>query len=337
MQYICRTSRLIVALSLFFFASVGIVRAGTSGPISLYMTPDAPGPETPTVVTIESYAVDVRASYIIWTINGTKVAEGSGVVRHAFTTPGVGEEVTIEAKILTPKGKVFRETLVFRPSTVDILWQADTYVPPFYKGKALPSHKSNIITFAIPEFPGVDPKKVHYRWSVDRTTYVGIGTGVTSAKILATWEKSPTNLAVEAKSPDGLYRATHRVSPVSVRPEIYFYEDSPLSGTRFGRALSGSISVDAPEYTLTAAPYFFSRTNRLLGHLVFEWYIDNRRVRLERDTTERITILRNKDEDRPTIHRIVTKVYNKKAVTQESSGVLSLVFTNSDSQSIFGQ
>src|SRR5688572_16598777 len=53
---------------------------------------------------------------------------------------------------------------------VDLLWQAETYTLPFYKGKALWSKESRVKLLAIPRGPGVgNPLNLTYKWTKNGT------------------------------------------------------------------------------------------------------------------------------------------------------------------------
>ncbi|HEY4510913.1 MAG TPA: hypothetical protein VJG29_00905, partial [Candidatus Paceibacterota bacterium] len=133
------------------------------GPINVRTIPSAPGPQTPTTVRVESFVYDIKAATIAWFLNGELVAEGRGATEYKFTTGGSNEEFSFEVVITTPDGKNFKETLFLRPAAVDILWQAEVYTPPFYKGKALPSQGSKIRAVAIAQFG--DPQLLQYKWT----------------------------------------------------------------------------------------------------------------------------------------------------------------------------
>src|SRR3990167_742525 len=62
----------------------------------------------------------------------------------------------------------FLLTTVVLAQSVDILWQGDTYTPPFYKGKSLWSNQSRITFVAIPQGLG-NPASLNYKWTKNGT------------------------------------------------------------------------------------------------------------------------------------------------------------------------
>lgn len=319
------TIALIFALFLSGFFAPVVASAGSV--IAIRTVPDTPPPDTTATVLIESFTFDIKGAYIIWKINGEVVAEGVGETSYRFTTPASGKEVFIEAFVALPGGKEFKESLRFKPSTVDLLWQADTYVPPFYKGKALPTHRSRIRAVAIPAFAaGEDAKRQVYAWNINRSTRAGQGTGVSTTNVEATWDGSRISLSVDVQSQDKVARASRTVSIASVKPEIRFYEHSPLYGVRYDHALSERIRVSAPEYIVRAVPYFFSKPDRDYGYLVYRWNIDGRDIELPPGNQDDLTILGGESVSR----NIFLKVYSEKRVTQVAANGVMIDFSNNE-------
>src|SRR3989344_1173365 len=68
------------------------------------------------------------------------------------------------------KGLLLASCFLFLASTtthaqsVDLLWQGETYTPPFYKGKSLWSNQSRITFFAMTNGLG-NPANLSYKWT----------------------------------------------------------------------------------------------------------------------------------------------------------------------------
>src|SRR3990167_10337236 len=53
---------------------------------------------------------------------------------------------------------------------VDLLWQGNSYVPPFYEGRTLWSSQSRITFLAIPHGAGIgNPANLTYKWTKNGT------------------------------------------------------------------------------------------------------------------------------------------------------------------------
>jgi len=70
----------------------------------------------------------------------------------------LGEKKTVTIKVVSRRGGYLEEKITFQPALVDLMWEANTYTPPFYKGKALTSSKSSITVTAIPQLKTSDKK-----------------------------------------------------------------------------------------------------------------------------------------------------------------------------------
>ena len=57
-----------------------------------------------------------------------------------------------------------------QPTSVDVLWSAYSYTPPFYKGKALAPSRGSVVLVALPQLvtrngSPIEPKNIIYTWS----------------------------------------------------------------------------------------------------------------------------------------------------------------------------
>src|SRR3989338_764728 len=296
------------------------------GPINVRPIPSVPGPEMRVTVRVESFVYDIKAATIAWLLNGELVLEGRGATEYKFTTGKSGEESLFEVIITTPDGKNFKETLALRPASVDILWQAETYTPPFYKGKALPSQGSKIRAVAVPQFG--DPQLLQYKWTANQSTGLAQGTGVSSAVMEAGRAGIPIALGVEVSSQTTSHKAARTVPIPSVAPEVAFYEDSPLYGIRFENVLSGTVMTAGPEYRILGVPYFFTKLDRDYGNLLYQWNINNRSVRID-GAQENLTVLKG-EATGDTQHRIVLKIQNTKRPVKRSTQGFDILFIESN-------
>jgi len=145
---------------------------GTSEDIILKTNPQIPVPNKIISLNLSSYLTDLGTSEIAWYKNGVFQSKGSGKRSFSFVVGGLGSSNTITAVILTQGGKTFTKRIVFRPAEVDLLWESNSTVPPFYEGKALASKQSVIKIVAVPNIIDLNGKKISsknlvYRWKKD--------------------------------------------------------------------------------------------------------------------------------------------------------------------------
>lgn len=317
------------AIALFFIIGSPLT-ALAAGPINIRTIPAFPGPETFTTVRVESFIVDIKGSRLIWLLNDAPVQDGIGATEYKFTTGGLGSESIFEVLISTPDGKNFKETLRIYPAAIDLLWEADTYTPPFYKGKALPTHRSSIKVMALPQFGSekISTQTAHYQWTLNQSTGAGKGTGISSVSVEASPQGGAVSITAEVTSNDGLHKGARTMQIPSVSPEVVFYEDSPIYGIRWERALLGIVSTPDPEYRVHGTPFFFAKTDRDYGNLVYQWYVNNQPLRMSPGVNEDITVLRG---DAPSAqHKVLLRAQNNKRPTQKGAQAFDIRFTETN-------
>lgn len=147
--------------------------------------------------------------------------------------------------------------------SVDLLWQAETYTPPFYAGRALPSSHSLVRVVAIPNFVSGGRRLAEadlvYDWQKDfLNIHSTSGRGKNIMTYRAGQRGSSNTIRVEVSTPDRTRRAEAiLVLPVK-EPEIIFYGLRESGTVNYATALTSPLLLPGKEYTLLAAPYFFS-------------------------------------------------------------------------------
>lgn len=247
--------------------------------IIVNVTPATPAPYEEVTISLSTYAANLDTVSISWIVNGKSTLSEIGRKSFTVNAGGPGSSITITIHIFLPDGQITK-TVVIRPSTTTLLWQAeDSYVPPFYRGKALPSTGSKIKVVAIPEFgtanAAPNPKNVTYFWKKDFDNEPeASGYGKNSYTYIHDFLDGANNISVEAMTVDQQYASSASVTVDTIEPEIVFYKKDPELGTRWE-------SVIPPQHTLSgqeiivASPYFISPKNIMRPELAWSWYIND--------------------------------------------------------------
>ena len=253
--------------AIFLFPITGAVHAQIPplDDITVNVTPENPSPDQQVVLTVQSYSVDTKTANIEWSVDGRMVAKGTGVESYTLTTKKLGVSTSVMVVIVPLSGISVTKNLVITPMSVDLLWQAnDSIVPPFYRGRALPTSESSVKVVAIPQIVSssgvlLSPVNFFYGWKEQfNEDQANSGYGKNSFNVDMDY-LNPTNYVdVSISGPDGAVMAVNeeQINPVS--PQILWYASNPLYGPIFNNALSGSYAVKGPEDALLAEPYFFS-------------------------------------------------------------------------------
>ncbi len=248
--------------------------------ISISVEPSIPGPKQEIEVTIKSYLFDLNSSLTTWSLNGEQIISDYGRTSFRATTGELGEKTTVSVAIVaTIGGKSIRidKKVVIEPSELDILWEApDTYVPPFYEGKALPSRESIIKAVAMPNVTHIETrgKSMTYTWTRNFDAVPSAsGYGRQMFLFKNDYLKDTEQIGLTASDIAGSYNAKNKLTIIPTDPKIIFYEKRPSTGTQYQFAVGNGFSVENGERTLIAEPYFFSPRDKLTDTIKYSWKV----------------------------------------------------------------
>lgn len=248
----------------------------TAGSIQLTTDPQTPGPNQVVTATVVSYLTNLDTARITWSLNGKIQANTTGKRTFTFATGPFGSVTTLTVSGVTAEGVSFSKTLIFRPLDIDLSWETNTYTPPFYRGKSLPTAGSGIRVLArLVGYTG-DPSTLLYQWSKDGVVLgdsSGYGRTVLDIPRAFTGSGS-TNISVSISSKSGVLIASKYIVVRAQNPLISFYENRPLIGVLYNTALSDSATAQGNEFALRVEPYFVPKIDRERGALLYRFTVD---------------------------------------------------------------
>jgi hypothetical protein len=217
---------------------------------------------------------------IEWFVDGVPTTKGLGSKTFSVPAPDQGKSLAIGIRFTSPDGAVFTRERVFRSATVDLLWEPlHSYVPPFYKGKTLPSSESQIRFVAIPASTGVSSvgrgSGFIFNWkNSDQNDADASGINKDSYSITNSYLDDSESIGVSVSGTQTSFSASTQESVNMITPLIYFYEQDPLLGTDYSHALLDRFTMTSKETTLVAAPYFLSPKNFTSDAVSFTWIVN---------------------------------------------------------------
>lgn len=272
---------LILILIIFFsvLAGVPVFAQVQNTDISIDISPALPSANQSVTARLNTYVIDLSRANITWLINDQEVAQGIGKKTFSFTTGEVGESTTISARIDTVEGQSLVKSLRIMGTDVDMLWEAtDSYVPPFYKGKALVAREGSFKVVALPSIQSktgqINPNNLSYTWERD---YKGQSSASGWGKSAFTFKQSyldkVSNIEVKVGDIYGAVNTSGKITLQGSQPKILFYEKSPLLGLQMQTSLNNTgFQVAKEGSTLVAVPYFFSPSDLNSANLKWEWF-----------------------------------------------------------------
>lgn len=257
--------------------------AATSSDILVNVAPENPAPNENTSITLNSYANNLDSVLISWSIDGKTALSGIGKKIFSLNAPAAGSETSVVATIALPDGSIDK-TIIIRPNVMVLLWQAnDSYTPPFYKGKAMPTAESSVKVVAMPEIKSgsgsglqnVSPKNMTYAWKKDyNNDQTGSGYGRNSFVYTNDYLDDLNNISVVASTIDQNSSSSSNIDIGTTPPKIVFYKNDPTLGTLWEQALSDGHTIQGDEI-IEAAPYFISPGDIRIPALTWDWSIND--------------------------------------------------------------
>lgn len=248
--------------------------------ISTDVSPEVPKAGDKVTITVEAYGTNLNTHPISWSINGVKKLEGVGKKSFTFIMGDAGKVENVDLVISPAGAPRITRRFTFNPVDVDVLWQADTYTPPFYKGKALYTPEAHLTFVALPNITNtsgsrINPSDVVYTWKVDREVQgdlsgYGVNTFDFNGPILLTPKLIQTEV-YPASNPT--QRGLNGITVTPTSPEGILYEDNPLYGILYNKAVPSQYTLTSPEIKFTVAPYFFSTNNKNLN-ISYNWNLN---------------------------------------------------------------
>lgn len=295
------------------------------GQVQLVLSPEFPEPNQAVIVSAQSSSFDPDATFLSWTYNGKNVASGKGVTSYSFNAGPAGSlhRVIVSA---SAKGVTFSDTLTFRVPDLLLAWEAQTYTPPGYRGRALPTSGSLVRVHAFPEIfasatQTINPENLIYQWKIDDTDARDqSGRGKKSFSFRVANGKGVTHrVSVTVTSEDKSAAAFAMVDVRLEDPLILFYEDKTLEGPRYESASARFSVASGEELRLRAEPFFFLAGS--IDTLSYQWHVNGRL--LEAISKPRQFLFRT-ERGSSGSHHVSLDIENERQLFQRGSGSVSI-------------
>ncbi len=249
--------------------------------LNIKLDPKFPSANESVTASTEIYITDMNRAKVSWYVDGILKSEGIGEKEFSFRTKDFGEATNLTIQISSSDIGQISKTFKIIPAELDLIWEADTFTPPFYKGKALNSHQGIIKIVALPNFiksngVKIDPKELIYTWKKDwKISANNSGYGKNSFSFIGPELFREKVISVEAETIDGTIKSKNNILIENYLPEIIFYEDDPLLGILTNKNLKyfPIFNNKSEEIKITAYPFFFSLYNE--EDVQYDWFINN--------------------------------------------------------------
>lgn len=234
---------------------------------TLSISPQYPAPYSTAIITPLSTVLDLSVTTMTVLVNGTSTYQGNVQPFPAkIGAPGAKTNISVT---LTSGGVKYTQGLTFTPGDVALIKEPRSTSHPLYPGKPLVPLAGSVRVVAIPDFRTsagvrISPTALAYTWTVDNTLLQN-ASGIGKDSLVATvpLQYRERTVSVVVKTQDGTQVGGGSVSVAGTEPSVRVYENDPLLGIRFDRALSGTFSIGEAEVSLFGVPYSFSTEGAL--------------------------------------------------------------------------
>ncbi len=278
----------LIAILMFLWLAGPIPLQGATMEVSL--SPEHPKPGERVTLTVSDFSGDRATTAYIWSADGKTIAQGIGLVSISRTAGNIGSSEDIAVRAVENGRARGTASVTIRSASVDILWEGETDVPPLYPGRPLPNGKSSVRVFAVPHLSvagrELGAAEAVYRWSVDGSPVTrGSEYGKASAVITPPRFGAAFTVSVEASSRDGSVTGVSSVIIQPQTPTAVIYENAPLLGMRFDRALRGLVPFPNAEISFVAYPLFVMDANEPS----YVWQLDGKPFDVNPDDPRAVT------------------------------------------------
>lgn len=250
-----------------------IVGAGSTA-FTVSVSPQYPSPNSQATISFASSLIDLANSSVSVSVNGKNIYRGA-IQPLAVATGREGSVTNVEVTV-TSGDVPHRQSLSIQPQDVVLVAEPFSSAPPLYLGKPAvpPSGDVRVVAVAnVRDESGraIPPSSLSYSWTVDGTQIANSsGIGKESLVVASPFPYRLRAVSVAVTSQDNSLRGGASLSLSAGEPVVRIYENDPLLGILFDKALS-SFDIRGAEATLYAAAFSFPTTG---GNPLLRWFLD---------------------------------------------------------------
>ncbi|MBX4192174.1 hypothetical protein KW798_01685, partial [Candidatus Parcubacteria bacterium] len=308
-------------------------------PVQFIVAPEIPGPNEKTTIQVQGVGSFLGDATITWRENGKVMLTGAGERTYSFTTGALGTQTSVTVSINSQTQGLIEKSFLFRPSVVNLIWEADTTSPLFYRGKTFytPGAQVKIVAFPTVIVSGtrVSNSSLSFQWSHnDDPLPVQSGLGRNILNIAGDELQTSENIALDVYL--GGARVAHGTLEIPAsNPALLLYSRDPLRGEMLDVSLPNAISLNSAEITIQAEPYFFSKSSVKAGLLQYTWELNNQEITGPESANGLLTLRQTGQGGGGATVGVSLQNNDPDGLVQTAETALQILF-GSNSSSIFG-
>lgn len=265
-------SALLVAFTLALVIPIAALAQSSGGlfgetgkTFTVSAAPQYPAPLSVATLSFLSNSLDLANATLTVSVSGKSIYQGA--VQPVSVTLGKAGSITNVAATISTGGTNYKQTLSIQPQDVALIAEPISSSPPLYPGKSSVPLEGDVRVVAVANFRNaggqvLNPAALSYSWTVDDTKIAdSSGIGKEAIMVASPLQYRARNVSVAVMNQDGSLVGGASLSLMPLDPSVRIYENDPLLGIRFDRALSNAYAISGSEATLYAAPFSFPTTS----------------------------------------------------------------------------
>lgn len=282
-------SSLLLTIIFFLFLFLGGAPTHAQTPkISLESSLQYPGPHTTTTVSISDYSINTVGYDFNWFVDGKPLPNQKNKRFIEVVTGALGTQKTVELRAVSESGISILARTSLIPTITDIIIEADTYTPIFYRGRALPIAQSPLTaTVLFMNGSNKTPQSYSYRWTLDGDVVSGGALRGGYRTTIPTRRFQTGYISVEVLDGTGLVVGKNSITIKPTAPKTYLYEINPLRGV-IQRALLSDFYLTEGTTDVLAEPYFMNIKN--VSDALFTWRLNKKQISNGNTDANRLTL-----------------------------------------------
>ena len=274
-------SGLLIAFTLAFLLPVMVGAQSlesvmtNASPFTVSVTPQYPVPYSQATLSLLSASLDLVNSTMTVSVGGKEIYQGS--VRPVAVSLGkTGSVTNVVVKIVT-NGTTYTQSLSLQPQDVSLVIEPVSSAPPLYPGKPSVPLEGDVRVVAMASLRGasgkaIAPSTYAYSWTVDGASIANAsGIGKSTLLVASPLQYRARTVSVAVMTQDGAFAGGAKLTLIPLEPTVRMYENDPLLGLRYERAIVGEFDISSAESSLYAAPFSLPTTG---GAPLIRWFLD---------------------------------------------------------------
>jgi hypothetical protein len=247
--------------------------------IYLSASPNNPRAGDSVELTVSSNLFNLDSSKITWYVDGVARKETSNQ-NITIKTKNTGDKTIIKVVVEGSDGVTKETSIEIFPAGVDLVVEPMSYSLPFYKGKPFFAAQGIVKIVAVPDImingEKILSKDLIFRWSTGDTILgANSGKGKDSILLNGTIPIRDINISVEIRDTSGAVIVQSSKTIFVSNPKILFFENSPLYGILYNRAINISYYLGTrEELNVIAKPFSFDFSSDTSNDANYIWYVN---------------------------------------------------------------